>query len=186
MAHSYRLSVVCQGNSIQGKKFCWSDQDLLLRALFYAWQMGLAPWRAPIAPAIHASYLIIHVEPFRVVIQFFCLQSHSGHEAKGLLGGIKRKVSSELLILCYIAFHPFTINFTPCVCRDLGKCKNMGYSVSLLGFSMGLLLGELFPDKLCAGLRTLVSWVDYLAWSSCFRKKRGLYGWTMQVGLPAL
>lgn len=35
---------------------------------------------------IAASYLIINIEPLRVMVHLFCLQGYSGHETKGLKG----------------------------------------------------------------------------------------------------
>lgn len=35
---------------------------------------------------VAASYLIIDIEPLRVMIHLFCLQGYSGHETKGLKG----------------------------------------------------------------------------------------------------
>lgn len=36
--------------------------------------------------SIGASYLIVDIEPFRVMVHLFCLQSYPGHETKSLKG----------------------------------------------------------------------------------------------------
>lgn len=45
--------------------------------------------------SVSASYLVIDIEPFRVMVHLFCLQSYPGHETKSLEG--KKQTSSHTL-----------------------------------------------------------------------------------------